>query len=142
MKSTNEANIGRVGKPDTSAGNPRASEVDADYTRVGDTSAEFDHGIPLLKPPYGNLTAIDLNRGEIKWHVPFGDMPQLRQNPALAGVTLPAQLGAPGAPGTRADRKRAALRRRRRRGAARGRRRDGRDLWSHALPRAHRRARR
>ncbi len=73
VKSTNQAHIGRIGIPDRSAANPRASEVDADYTRVGDPSAEFMHGIPLLKPPYGNLTAIDLNRGEIKWHVPFGD---------------------------------------------------------------------
>ena len=56
-------------------------------------------GLPLTKPPYGHLTAIDLNKGEILWHVPFGDMPSIRKNPALQGVTLPAQLGVPGAPG-------------------------------------------
>jgi glucose dehydrogenase len=73
--------------------------VDADWLRVGETNAEFMGGVPLLKPPYGRLTAIDLNRGEIKWRVPFGDMPSLRKNKALAGVALPEQLGAPGAPG-------------------------------------------
>jgi len=88
-----------VGKPDRSASNPLASEVDADYARIGSTNAEFMDGIPLLKPPYGHVVAIDLNRGEIKWRVPFGDMPSLRRHPALKDVPLPAQLGVPGAPG-------------------------------------------
>ena len=64
VKTTNQANIARLGKPDTSAANPRASEVDAELTRVGDTNAEFMDGLPLLKPPYGHLVAIDLNRGD------------------------------------------------------------------------------
>ena len=80
----------RVGKPDRSSANPRASEVDAELTRVGDTNAEFMDGLPLLKPPYGHLVAIDLNRGAIKWRVPFGDTPSLRRHPALKDVTLPA----------------------------------------------------
>ncbi len=99
VKTTNSANIGRVGKPDRSAANPRASEVDADLVRVGDTSADFMNGIPLLKPPYGHVVAIDLNRGAIAWRVPFGDTPSLRRHPALRGVTLPAVLGVAGAPG-------------------------------------------
>jgi quinoprotein glucose dehydrogenase len=53
----------------------------------------------LLKPPFGHLVAVDLNRGAIKWRVPFGDTPSLRHHPALKGVTLPPVLGAPGAPG-------------------------------------------
>ena len=56
-------------------------------------------GLPLLKPPYGHLTAIDLNRGEIVWRVPFGDSPALRAHPALQGVALPPRLGVSGAPG-------------------------------------------
>jgi quinoprotein glucose dehydrogenase len=99
FKTTNQANIARVGVPDRSAANPRASEVDADYTRVGDTNAEFMNGVPLLKPPYGHLVAIDLNRGAIKWRVPFGDTPSLRRHPALKGVALPPVLGVAGAPG-------------------------------------------
>jgi quinoprotein glucose dehydrogenase len=99
VKSTNQPHIGRVGKPDRSANNPRADEVDVDYTRVGNPSAEFHDGLPLLKPPYGHLTAIDLNTGTIKWHEPFGDTPSIRHNPALAGVSLPPQLGVAGAPG-------------------------------------------
>jgi quinoprotein glucose dehydrogenase len=99
VKTTNQANLIRVGAPDKSSANPRASEVDADLVRVGDTNAEFMDGLPLLKPPYGHLVAIDLNRGAIKWSVPFGDTPSLRRHPALKGLTLPPALGVAGAPG-------------------------------------------
>jgi quinoprotein glucose dehydrogenase len=85
--------------PDRSPANPRASEVDAELTRVGDTNAEFMNGLPLLKPPYGHLVALDLNRGAIKWRVPFGDTPSVRRHPALKGLTLPPVLGVAGAPG-------------------------------------------
>jgi quinoprotein glucose dehydrogenase len=100
VKSSNQPAIARVGKPDRSANNPHADEVDVDYTRVGNPSAEFHDGLPLLKPPYGHVTAIDLNAGTIKWQVPFGDTPSVRHNPALKGVALPAQLGVAGAAGT------------------------------------------
>ncbi len=100
VKSTNSPNIAKVGKPDKSPNNPRASEVDADYVRVGDPNAEVMGGIPVLKPPYGHLTAIDLNRGEIVWQIPFGDTPSVRANPALRNVKLPGQLGVAGAPGS------------------------------------------
>ncbi len=99
VKTSNQAHVIRVGKPDRSAANPLAAEVDADYTRVGNTNAEFMNGLPLLKPPYGHLVAIDLNRGEIKWRVPFGDTPSLRRHPALKDAAVPARLGAAGAPG-------------------------------------------
>ena len=99
VKSSNLPNLARIGAPDKSTANPRASEVDADYVRIGDTNAEVLGGIPIFKPPYGHLTAIDLNKGEILWHVPFGDTPAVRNNPALKGVALPAQLGVAGAPG-------------------------------------------
>lgn len=44
-------------------------------------------GLPLTKPPYGRLTAIDLNRGEHKWMVPIGDGP--RNHPLLKDLKLP-----------------------------------------------------
>jgi quinoprotein glucose dehydrogenase len=47
-------------------------------------------GIPLLKPPYGKITAIDMNTGEHLWWIPNGDTPdRIKNNPALAGVTIP-----------------------------------------------------
>ncbi|HEX4134404.1 MAG TPA: pyrroloquinoline quinone-dependent dehydrogenase [Bryobacteraceae bacterium] len=47
-------------------------------------------GMPLIKPPYGRITAIDLNKGEIVWQVAHGETPDnVRNNPALKGVTVP-----------------------------------------------------
>src|SRR5207248_2626832 len=77
----------------------KTEDVDADYSNIRPTGLQFHGGLPLLKPPYGHLTAIDLNKGEIVWHVPFGDDAAVRANPALKGVTLPAQLGAAGSAG-------------------------------------------
>ncbi|HTK28972.1 MAG TPA: pyrroloquinoline quinone-dependent dehydrogenase [Vicinamibacterales bacterium] len=47
-------------------------------------------GLPLIKPPYGRITAIDLNRGEIVWQVAHGDTPDsIRNHPALKGLSIP-----------------------------------------------------
>jgi quinoprotein glucose dehydrogenase len=47
-------------------------------------------GLPLLKPPYGVLNAIDVDKGAIKWQVPHGDTPDaVRNSPALAGMNIP-----------------------------------------------------
>ena len=54
--------------------------------------------LPLIKPPYGNMTAIDLNTGKQLWQVPLGDTPMIRNHPLLKGVTLPP-LGVAGAVG-------------------------------------------
>jgi len=47
-------------------------------------------GLPLAKPPYGQITAIDLNKGEIVWEVPHGETPDnVRNHPALKGLNIP-----------------------------------------------------
>jgi quinoprotein glucose dehydrogenase len=47
-------------------------------------------GLPLLKPPYGVLNAINLDRGELVWQVPHGDTPDaVRNSPALRGMNIP-----------------------------------------------------
>ncbi len=46
-------------------------------------------GLPLSKPPWGRITAIDLNTGEHAWMVANGDAPDyVKRNPALKGVDL------------------------------------------------------
>jgi quinoprotein glucose dehydrogenase len=56
-------------------------------------------GLPLLKPPYGLLNAIDLDNGTLKWQVPHGDTPDaVRNSPLLAGKTIP-KTGQPGSVG-------------------------------------------
>jgi len=44
-------------------------------------------GVPLWKPPYGRITAIDLNTGDHRWMVPMGDL--ARSNPVLQQLRLP-----------------------------------------------------
>ena len=44
-------------------------------------------GLPLVKPPYGRITAIDMNSGDHLWMVPNGDGP--RNNPLLKDLNLP-----------------------------------------------------
>ena len=52
-------------------------------------------GLPLFKPPYGRITAIDMNRGEVVWQVPNGHGP--RNHPAIRHLNL-GRLGRPGRP--------------------------------------------
>jgi quinoprotein glucose dehydrogenase len=47
-------------------------------------------GLPLIKPPYGQITAIDLNKGEILWQVAHGETPDnVRNHPDLKGMDIP-----------------------------------------------------
>lgn len=50
-------------------------------------------GLPITKPPYGRITAIELGSGDHRWMVPNGDGP--RKHPALEALNLPP-LGQPG----------------------------------------------
>src|SRR5690606_21412106 len=53
-------------------------------------------GLPLVKPPYGQISAINLNTGDIVSQVPHGETPDaVRNNPALKGITIPT-TGRPG----------------------------------------------
>ena len=44
-------------------------------------------GLPLIKPPYSRITAIDLNTGDHRWQVPHGPGP--KDHPAIAHLDLP-----------------------------------------------------
>jgi quinoprotein glucose dehydrogenase len=82
------------GRPGAAAAPGRAGRGNAGGGRL------TVQGLPLLKPPYGRITAIDLNKGEILWQVPHGETPdEVRSNPALAGMTI-ARTGSQGKVGT------------------------------------------
>ena len=50
----------------------------------------FVQGLPIIKPPYGRITALDMNKGEMVWQVPHGETPDsIRNHPALKGVSIP-----------------------------------------------------
>jgi quinoprotein glucose dehydrogenase len=64
------------------------------------TSALYVQGLPLMKPPYGRISAINLDRGEIVWQIAHGETPDIiRNNPALKGKDIP-RTGRPGVIGT------------------------------------------
>ena len=47
-------------------------------------------GLPIVKPPYGRITAYDMNTGNIVWQIPHGETPdEIRNHPALSGVDIP-----------------------------------------------------
>jgi quinoprotein glucose dehydrogenase len=64
---------------DTGAGNMR-------YRRGGAGNLPTLDGLPLYKPPYGRVTAIDLNTGTIAWMKPLGDGP--RNHPLLKDLNV------------------------------------------------------
>jgi len=71
----------------------KASGVDTDYTFGG--GLPTIQGLRLMKPPYGRITAYDMNKGEIAWQIPNGDTPPaVKNNPALKGLTIP-KTGSP-----------------------------------------------
>ena len=47
-------------------------------------------GLPLIKPPYGRITAFDMDKGEIAWQVAHGETPDVvRNHEALKGLNIP-----------------------------------------------------
>ena len=69
---------------------PKNPESNLPYVRRAsglDTNLELPNGLPIVKPPYGSVVAIDLNKGDNLWKVPNGNGP--RDHPALKDLHLP-----------------------------------------------------
>jgi quinoprotein glucose dehydrogenase len=67
--------------------------------RAGDVGSLTPQGLPILKPPYGRITAIAMDKGEFVWQVPHGETPDtVRNHPMLKGMNIPrtGQYGAVG----------------------------------------------
>jgi quinoprotein glucose dehydrogenase len=66
---------------------PTPPPAEAAGPRVPPLSVE---GLPIVKPPYGVLSAINLDKGDLMWEVPHGDTPDnVRNHPALKGMDIP-----------------------------------------------------
>ena len=76
---------------------PGPNESDMQYvlgqatTGSEDTSGDLSiHDMPLVHPPYGEISAIDLDHGTILWQIAHGETPdEVRTNPLLKGITIP-----------------------------------------------------
>jgi quinoprotein glucose dehydrogenase len=56
-------------------------------------------GLSLVKPPYAVISAINLDRGDLQWQMPYGETPDVvRNHPALKGMNIP-NTGQPGSVG-------------------------------------------
>jgi quinoprotein glucose dehydrogenase len=56
----------------------------------GGANSLFVQGLPLFKPPYGSIAAINLDKGELAWSVAHGETPDnIRNHPALKGIDIP-----------------------------------------------------
>ena len=92
VRAAENVTINRVGKNDNSD-----SSVDVDYSNqfaARDGARSGLAGLPVTRPPYATLTALDLNKGEIAWQKPIGEgSPTVRNHPLLQGVPLPERLG-------------------------------------------------
>ena len=113
LKTVGLPQVFRIQKRDPTAPTNRPGEVDADYVNRG-LSGYFMEALPLTKPPYAHLVAIDLNKGTIAWREPFGDLPAVREAIEKLGVKPPEKLGAQGPPGLVVTKSGLHLRRRRR----------------------------
>lgn len=67
--------------------------------RGGAAFPTLPQGLPLFKPPYSRMTAIDMNKGDHVWMVPLGDGNNLRNHPMLKHLNLPPLGGDSGTSG-------------------------------------------
>ena len=69
---------------------PDAEGANLDLTQGGfNTPSLMPQGLPLFKPPYSRITAIDLNTGDHAWMQPNGDGNRFRNHPRLRDLDLP-----------------------------------------------------
>ena len=58
------------------------------YMQAPGRAPQMPDGLPLFKPPYSRITAIDMNTGNHAWMIPAGNGDRIRNNPRLKGLNL------------------------------------------------------
>ena len=93
VPSTNHATVVRFYSPEGQGGNLRfthgAPEDVMLAGRGGRDLPQMPQGLPLFKPPYTRMTAIDMNTGEHAWMIPLGAGDRIRNHPLLRDLDLP-----------------------------------------------------
>ena len=68
---------------------PAAAAAAPGGGRGGFVNPLLVQGLPIVKPPYGVISALDMDKGELKWSVPYGETPDnVRNHPALKGLNI------------------------------------------------------
>jgi quinoprotein glucose dehydrogenase len=83
IPSRNAHSVLRLAKPESSLNSNLL------YMQAPARAPQMPDGLPLLKPPYSRLTAIDMNSGNHVWMVPAGNGDRIRRHPRLKGLNLP-----------------------------------------------------
>jgi quinoprotein glucose dehydrogenase len=87
---TNILYIGSYTQPSVAVLKPEPEFSSMPYIAGGGAALPLLNGLPVVKPPYGRITAIDMNKGEHVFQIPNGPTPKdIAENPALKGVTIP-----------------------------------------------------
>ena len=83
------ASIRGCSAPRLVPGTEEDPESNVDWVTVGPGGVRGPGGLPIFKPPYGTITAIDLNTGDHLWRIPNGKTPEaIRNHPLLEGVEI------------------------------------------------------
>ena len=89
--SSGAGQIGRGAASPGTAAERAASVSAAPTTTTGEAAGSLNpQGLPFLKPPYGQISAINMDTGDFIWQTPHGETPDaVRNHPALKGLTVP-----------------------------------------------------
>jgi len=79
--------VSKLGVPD------QALDSNLLYMPQPGRNPQMPDGLPLFKPPYSRMTAINMNTGDHTWMVPAGAGDRIRNNPLLKGLNLPSVGG-------------------------------------------------
>lgn len=83
VPSRNAYAVSRLSPPD------KALDSNLLYMQTPGRNPQMPEGLPLFKPPYSRMTAIDMNTGNHAWMVPTGAGDRIRNNPRLKALNLP-----------------------------------------------------
>ena len=82
VPSRNAYAVSRLSPPD------KALDSNLLYMQAAGRGPQMPDGLPLFKPPYSRMTAIDMNTGNRTWMIPTGSGDRIRNNPRLKGLNL------------------------------------------------------